>query len=113
MIEQYAFGKIVVSGAAYSSDLKIINGQVVSGWWRKAGHFVDIDDVADILAARPQYMVIGMGKPGLMKATGALRKEFERLGVELVEQPTATAVQTFNRLHDAGKIVCAGFHLTC
>ncbi len=113
LITHYAFGEIVVSGNAFSSDLKIINGLVVSGWWRKTGHFVDIDDVADVLVARPRYLVIGTGKPGLMKSTGALKKELERLGIELVEQPTASAVLTFNRLYGLDRSVCAGFHLTC
>lgn len=113
MIQHYDFGKIVVSGTAYSSDLKIINGKVISDWWRKTGHFVDIDDVTDILSVKPQYVVIGMGKPGLMKATDALKKELARLGIELIEQPTALAIQAFNRLQDKGISVCAGFHLTC
>ena len=34
-------------------------------------------------------------------------------GIELIEEPTATALQTFNRLQGEGKNVAGAFHLTC
>ncbi|MEA1932944.1 MAG: Mth938-like domain-containing protein [Thermodesulfobacteriota bacterium] len=48
MIDNYSFGKIVINGQVYTSDLKIVKGRVYSGWWRKSGHSVSIDDVTDI-----------------------------------------------------------------
>jgi hypothetical protein len=113
MIEEYSFGRIVISGNVYSADLKIINNRVVADWWRKAGHVVEVDDVADILAAQPRYLVIGKGKPGLMRVSGELAAELQDRGIELVAEPTAGAVETFNRLAAAGYQVAAGFHLTC
>ena len=113
MIEQYSFGRIVISGRAYGADLKIINGRVIADWWRKAGHMVEVDDVNDILAAKPDYLVIGKGKPGLMQVSGQLAAELKGRGIELVAEPTASAVDTFNRLAAAGRQVAAGFHLTC
>lgn len=113
MIEQYSFGRMVISGRVYSADLKIINNRVVADWWRKAGHVVDVDDVADILAAKPQCLVIGKGKPGLMRVSGELAAELREQGIELVVEPTESAVATFNRLAAAGRQVAAGFHLSC
>ncbi|MGB9440927.1 MAG: hypothetical protein WCB15_23500, partial [Desulfobacterales bacterium] len=40
MIEKYSFGKIVVNGVTYTNDIKIVQGRVVSDWWRKKGHSV-------------------------------------------------------------------------
>ena len=113
MIEQYNFGSITISGKQYTADLKIIAGQVVSGWWRKSGHLVDLDDIADIIRAKPENLVIGTGNPGLMKVSVALKQHLESCGINLIEQPTATAVKTFNQLLAAGKNPAAGFHLTC
>ena len=113
MIEQYSFGRIVISGSVYSADLKIINNKVVSDWWRKAGHVVDVSDVRDILDAQPQCLVIGKGKPGLMRVSGELAAELEKRGIELVAEPTESAVTTFNRLVAKGRQVAAGFHLSC
>lgn len=42
MIEKYSFGKIVVNGAAYANDIKIVQGRVIPDWWRKKGHSISI-----------------------------------------------------------------------
>lgn len=113
MIEQYSFGMMVIFGRTYSSDLKIINGQVVSEWWRKSGHVVDIDDLADILGANPKYLIIGTGIGGHLKISEKVKMELKRLGIDLIEEPTSSAVNTFNLMFKDGKNIAAGFHLTC
>lgn len=64
MITDFSFGKIVVNGKTYRDDIKIVRGQVISDWWRKSGHRVDVEDVADILEAKPEIVVIGKGSRG-------------------------------------------------
>ncbi len=113
MIEDFSFGKIVVDGTPYNSDVKIVDGKVVSSWWRKSGHRLDIDDIRDILKAGPDVMVIGQGDPGLMKATETLRSHLRKKHIELIEGKTAEAVKAYNRLVKEGKKVCAGFHVGC
>lgn len=113
MVEQYSFGRIVISGNNYSTDLKIINGQVISEWWRQSGHVVNLEDVEDIIAAKPKCLIIGTGIGGRMKVNEKVRQELNRLGIELIEEPNAKAVKTFNRMSGEGKNVAAGFHLTC
>ena len=113
MITQYSFGKIAVNDVAYTTDIKIVQGRVVSNWWRKSGHRVDVDDIKDILEAKPNILVIGRGQPGLMKSTASLREHLENHGIELVEEKTSKAVRTFNRLLKEEKDVCAGFHIAC
>jgi hypothetical protein len=113
MIEQYSFGMMVVSGKIYSTDLKIINGKVVPEWWRRAGHCMDIEDLADIVEAGPNCLVVGTGAGGRMKVSEKVRRKLKDLGVDLVEEPTANAVKTFNRLYEKGENLAACFHLTC
>lgn len=113
MIEQYSFGNIVINGGTYINDIKIIQGKVVPEWWRKSGHFVDVDDIQDILKSKPDILVLGKGSPGQMKSTESLREFLKNNGIELIEEKTSEAVKTFNRLFKAGKNVSAGFHLSC
>lgn len=113
MIEQYSFGNIVINCGTYINDIKIIQGKVVPEWWRKSGHFVDVDDIQDILKSKPDILVLGKGSPGQMKSTESLREFLKNNGVELIEEKTSEAVKTFNRLFKAGKNVSAGFHLSC
>ncbi|MFZ5758531.1 MAG: MTH938/NDUFAF3 family protein [Thermodesulfobacteriota bacterium] len=113
MIEEYSFGRMVVNGTVHGADLKIVGSRVVAGWWRNSGHAVEVSDVADILVVRPEVLVIGQGSPGLMKVTESMKKELALLGIDLIEEPTAGAALTFNRLRGEGREVAAGFHLTC
>lgn len=113
MIENYQFGSMQVAGRSYHNDLKIIQGEVHPEWWRKEGHRVAVDDIADILAAQPDCLVVGQGKPGNMQVTAAARSALADAGIELIEEPTATALQTFNRLQGEGRNVAGAFHLTC
>jgi hypothetical protein len=113
MIEQYSFGNIVINGVTYRDDVKIIQGKVVPEWWRKRGHFVDVDDIQDILKSKPDILILGKGSPGQMKSTEALRKFLKKNNIQLIEEKSSKAFKTFNRLFNEGKNVCAGFHLTC
>jgi hypothetical protein len=113
MIEQYSFGNMVINGVSYRNDVKIIQGKVVSEWWRKRGHLVDIDDIQDILKSKPDILVLGKGSPGQMKSSEALRKFLKNNGIELIEEKTSHAFKTFNRLFHKGENVSAGFHLSC
>jgi len=113
MIEQYSFGNIIINGVSYMNDIKIVQGKVISEWWRKRGHFVDVDDIQDILKFKPDILVLGKGSPGQMKSTETLQEFLEKNNVELIEEKTVEAVKTFNRLFKQGKNVSAGFHLSC
>ena len=113
MITEFSFGRIVVNGQTYTHDLKIVAGKLVPEWWRKSGHMVELEDVQDILAARPEVVVIGTGSPGYMRTGAALRRRLEKDNIELIEEPTSQAVKTYNRLFSEGRRVCAGFHVSC
>ncbi len=113
MIEKYSFGKIVVNGVTYTNDIKIVQGRVVSDWWRKRGHSVGIEDIRDILESKPRVLVIGKGQPGMMRTSGSLRRFLKKNDIELIEEKTSQAITTYNSLLQQEKEVCAGFHVSC
>lgn len=113
IIGNYKFGEIEVDGKVYTGDIKIVGGSVVSNWWRGEGHVLAIADIDDILAVAPRVLVVGMGLPGRMKVNEDLRERLNGMGTSLIEEPTAKAAATFNRLTKAGEKVAGAFHLTC
>jgi len=113
MITEFSFGRIVANGQTCNNDIKIVRGTLVPDWWRKSGHTVEIEDVQDVLDSHPEILVIGKGQPGYMRLTGALREHLAVKGIKLIEEPTARAVETFNRLIEEGGRVAGGFHVGC
>jgi hypothetical protein len=113
MIEKYSFGSITISRKRYNSDLKIINGKVHPDWWREKGHTVTVDEVTDILNAKPDYLIIGSGKFGLMKLSDKLRRHLSDCGVEVIVERSKTAVKIYNKMYADGKNVAGAFHLSC
>jgi len=113
MIELYEFGRIVVNGKEYTSDLFIFTDRVKEGWCRKEGHGLHIEDLEEVFQEVPEVLVVGTGYLGLMKVPAETRKQIGEKGVDLVTQPTSEAWKTFNDLIKAGKKAVAAFHLTC
>ncbi len=112
-IEHYSFGKISIDGEEYRQDLIVYPDRVDSGWWRKEGHRLQLEDISGVLTAPPDALVVGQGEPGKMKVDGRVAEELERLNVDLIAAPTRVACDTFNELTQQGKRVVAALHLTC
>jgi hypothetical protein len=112
MIDSYSFGSITVNGKRYTSDLIIYPDRVESSWWRKEGHDLCMEDLQDVLRYRPEVLVIGKGKPGLMAVGEDLVEQLAQRGIEVHAAPTAKAVKLYNRLSPERKVVAA-LHLTC
>ena len=112
-IEKYSFGKIHIDGQEYHEDLIIYPDRVQSGWWRKEGHRLQLEDIEEVLADPPEALVVGQGKPGKMQVDARVAEELERLNVRLIAAPTHDACERFNELLQEGKRVVAAFHLTC
>jgi hypothetical protein len=113
MITDFSFGRIVVNGQTCTSDIKIVQGTLVTDWWRKSGHSVEIEEIQDALDTNPEILVIGKGQPGYMRTTDTLREHLAVKNVKLIEEPTAKAIDTFNRLFKEGRRVAGGFHVGC
>ena len=112
MIDSYAFGHVTIDGTSYRSDVIIYPDRVDSSWWRKQGHNLCLDDIREVLASKPEVLVLGKGKPGLMDVPESVRKEIEAQGVTLYVAATQNAVKKYNEIHSQKKTVAA-LHLTC
>ena len=113
MITDFSFGRIAANGQFFNSDIKIIQGTLVPNWWRQSGHTVEIEDVQDVLDSDSEILVIGQGQPGYMKIADSLRDCLADRSIKLIEEPTAKAIETFNRLFEEGRRVAGGFHVGC
>ena len=113
MIDSYDFGRIVIDGKEYTSDLIIFPNRVMGGWWRKEGHRLHINDLDEVLTEKGEVLVVGTGYSGLMKVPTETKEFIKREGFELIIQPTKEACKTCNSLIKSGKKVIAALHLTC
>lgn len=113
MIEGYRFGTMQIRGQSYHRDLKIINGEVIADWFRKQGHLVLADDIADVLLAAPPILIIGQGSSGFMRVSEEVKTVLAERHIDLVAQSTADAVKSFNQRLQQGFNVAGAFHLTC
>lgn len=112
MIDSYDFGRIVINGRRYTTDLIVFPDRVKDGWWRKEGHTLHIEDLGEAVRDNPKVVVVGTGYSGLMKVPAETKGYVKSKGIELIAQRTAEACKTFNRLVKSKKVVAA-LHLTC
>ncbi len=53
MINSYRFGKIVVNGRNYSSDVIVFPDRIQGSWWRHKGHELSLKDITRGYPLRP------------------------------------------------------------
>jgi len=111
-VDRYEFGLIVIDGETLKTDLLIWPGRIKADWWRKEAHLLQLDDVAEALAADPQVLVVGMGERGLMQVDPALTAFLKDKGIDLQAHPTPEACRVINDLSGKRRLA-AGLHLTC
>jgi hypothetical protein len=113
-IEAHRFGRLVIDGQTYTSDLIIEpDGRIRENWRRRHGHRLNAQDIDALTAAAPAVIVAGTGVSGLMKPDPGLAAELAGQGIRLVAAANAKAVDVYNDLAAAGQRVGACFHLTC
>ena len=112
MIDSYSFGSMVIDGKEYTSDLIIYPDHVQSSWWRIEGHRLDVEDIKEILEARPEVLVVGTGASGLVEIPEETEKHIGSKRIRLIAQRTEEAYKTFNELSKSKRVIGA-FHLTC
>ena len=113
MIESYDFGRMVIDGNLYTSDLIVHPGGVRDRWWRREGHSLAVEDIEEALRPPPEVLVVGTGFSGLMEVPGATLRFLEDRGIEVRIESTGRAWKTYNELKGKGRRVVAAFHLTC
>lgn len=112
MIEAYEFGEIKVCGKKYHNDVIIYPDHVDSKWWRKESHSLDIDDIKEVIKAKPDVIVFGTGQPGMMKIAAQTVKMINDMDIETIIMPTDHACKQYNMIAPQKKVI-ACMHLTC
>ncbi len=111
-IDDYSFGRIVIDGKTYTSDVIIYPDKVDSSWWRKEGHHLHTEDLADVVSARPDIVGIGTGNLGVMRVPEETVAFLESRGIGVFVEKTGKAVGIFNGQQGGGQFIAA-LLLTC
>jgi len=112
-IQSYEFGKITIDGKGYNADVIILPEGVRDGWWRKEGHSLHPDDLGEVMAAKPDVLIIGTGCYGRMAVPEETRVFLEASGIAVHAVRTGEAVNEFNHRARESARVAAALHLTC
>ena len=110
-IDGYSFGSIVIDGTEHTKDVIILPDRVISNWWRKDGHSLVVEDLADVLDELPSRLVVGAGAYSRMKPRPEAVKDLEERGIAVEILATDEAVRRYSELDPAA--VAAALHLTC
>ena len=111
-INSYHFGQIVINGQKYNSDIIVFPDRVQDDWWRDESHTLNLKDIAGIMKASPEILLVGTGASGLMKVLPEVEHEAEANNIQLIVQPTGEACEIYNQLSPTQRVVAA-LHLTC
>jgi hypothetical protein len=110
-LEDYSFGQVTVDGTPERSDVIVLPDRVVTNWWRRKGHSLVIDDLADVLDELPERLIVGNGAHGRLRPAPAVIDELRRRGVEVEVLQTDDAVRRYNESDP--QRTAAALHLTC
>lgn len=112
-ISEYEFGSLVIADNIYTSDLIVAPEQIIDSWRRKKGHILQIEDLKDIVNAKPDMLVIGTGYYGRMQVPDETKQFLQEQGIKVLQAKTRDAVTEFNRLQKEYARIVAALHLTC
>jgi len=112
-ISDYEFGRIAVADKIYTSDVIVAPEQVIDSWWRKQGHILQIEDLDDIVNAKPDMLIIGTGYYARMQIPEETKQYLEERGIKVLQAKTRDAVTEFNQLQKEYARIVAALHLTC
>ena len=112
MIESYEFGKIVIAGKTYHTDVIVYPDRVDAKWWRKQGHSLDVEDIQEVFDANPDTIIVGTGQPGMMQVPRNTLEETKTRKITMKIMPTEQACKEYNRIASEQRVI-ACLHLTC
>ncbi len=110
-IESYSFGRMSVDGMDFTKDVIILSERVISPWWRKEGHYLQLEDLEEVVDYRPDILIIGTGYFGVMRVAPEVEERLRDLGIEYHIARSSRAVKLFNSIDSKRKV--GAFHLTC
>jgi len=111
-INSYRFGEIVIDGKEYTSDVIIFKDSVKANWWRAEGHSLCIDDLKEVFKKKPEMLIVGTGKMGVMDVPQNVVDYVTNQGIKIMICMTDEACERFNEMIKEYNVVAA-LHLTC
>lgn len=112
MIGSYDFGRIIINGRKYESDVTISKEGIKPNWCRKRGHELSKEDIEEILNQKPEILIIGTGYSGVLRVPVDVEHYIRSKGIALIVKRTEEACKEFNELYEKHDVACA-LHLTC
>jgi hypothetical protein len=112
-IDSYSFGRIVIDGKAYTSDVIIFRDRIDASWWRKEGHSLYPADIADALNAQPDILIIGTGYAGVLRVPDKTLAYIAARAIEVKVERTSKAIELYKARQREKIHVIAALHLTC
>ena len=112
-VDAYSFGRIRIDGVDYTSDVLVFPQRVRDRWWRREGHSLCMEDLAEVLADPPQHLVVGSGCYGNMRVPEETLNALRARGIAVKVCITGDAVAELNRLQREAARVVGALHLTC
>ena len=95
-------------------DVIVFPDRVQGNWWREDGHHLRLVDIQEALESfKPNQLVVGTGKFGIMKVGREVKRYCEANDIALYAEPTEKATKMYNRLLLTDDKVLGAFHLTC
>lgn len=112
-IERCSFGSLVINGRNYTSDLIIYpDGRINGPWYRRKGHRLSSQDIAELIESAPEVIIAGTGVSGGVRPERGLEDLLSEKGIQFIHAPNEQAREHYNSLAKK-KRVGACFHLTC
>ena len=111
LLQDYSFGRIVVDGEEQTRDLIVLPNRVFTNWWRRDGHSLAIEDLAEVEDELPEKLILGTGAHGRLRPPQAVIEELERRGIDVEVLRTDDAVRRYGELEE--RRTAAALHLTC
>lgn len=111
-VDSYRFGRIIVDGEAYTSDLIILPEGVRADWWRQEGHYLQWLDLESVLGQQLEWLVIGQGAFGRMAIAPEVEEALSQAGIQFIARRSGPACETYNQLREEARVAMA-IHLTC
>ena len=112
VIDSYQFGLISVDGKQYTSDVIVFPDRVEDNWRRRDSHQLCLDDIAEVMAEKPEVLIVGTGASGLVEVLPEVKQVADARGIKLIVETTDRACCAYNRLCRSQRAVAA-LHLTC
>jgi hypothetical protein len=110
-LEHYSFGRVTVDGSVQTRDLIVLPSRVVTDWWRREGHSLAMEDLAEVIDELPERLIVGIGAHGRLRPAPEVIAELARRGVTVECLPTDQAVRRYGELEEGR--TAAALHLTC